>query len=672
MKLTESMIRDLVTTSKSAEEIADLLTMTGFELEEITVVEGEKVLDINVMANRGDGASSIGLAREILAKDVGSTPTELTQKLQAGNVAGDEGNEAVSRLAKVAIETEYCTRYACRVFEGLTNGPSPDWVQERLRKIGQRPISLLVDLTNYVMFETGQPLHAFDLDRIKGSQIIVRSAHDGEPMTTLDGKEHKLKSGQMMICDAERPVAVAGVMGGSDTEVSHSTTRCLLESAHFDHRSVRKTRKELGLQTDASYRFERYCDPEGVVRALNRFADLLRAAGGPDPVPGVIDCYPVKPVRDTVTVRRERVCHLLGMDVSSDEIERYLKLLGNRLERSGDTFRVTPPTWRIDLVREDDYVEEVGRVHGYEKIPEAAPIGSTPVGGAHGLEAMADRVREEALRCGFSQMWSHSLRELHPLDRRTGRVQVRSAPSPEIANLRNSLLPCLSDAALRNGGKDLHIYETGKVFEAGRESLQLALLSTGSLDGLHWNQSSSERADFFSMKGTVEALARAASACVEVGPLQPVDPRFHPTRQAAIGDVGVFGQIHPAIAEETGLPQETFLAEIDLDDLYKKRSESLHFRAVHRHPAARRDIAVVLDKTVLYRDVERAIQSACGDALERQWLFDVYEGKGIEPGHHSLAIALQFRKAGNFTDEEANQVRDAVVAALAELGARLR
>lgn len=672
MKLTESMLRDYVTTSKSVEEVSDLLTMVGFELEEITEVEGEKVMDINIMANRGDGASVIGLCREILAKDRECKPTELYSRLVGRQSPPDGDDSAINSHISVEIETEDCTRYACRVFEGLTNGPSPGWIQERLRKIGQRPISLLVDLTNYVMIETGQPLHAFDLDKLAGPKIVVRKARDGESMTTLDGVSHKLNSQQMMICDAERPVAVAGVMGGEDTEVSDSTTRCLLESAHFDHRSVRRTSKQIGLKTDASYRFERYVDPEGVIRAIERFTELLRIAIGINPVAGIIDVYPTKPVRNAISVRTERCARLLGMDVTAQEVKTYLTDLGSSVAEADGGFSVTPPTWRIDLEREEDYVEEVGRMHGYERIPEALPVGSTPVGGTYGLEALIDRVREELLRCGINQAISHSLRDVHPLDRDTGRIRVRDPHSPEIALLRNSILPSVSDAALKNGAKDIHLFEVGHVFDTDREFVQLGVLMTGSMDSVFWGVSGGETADLFVMKGVVERLFESVNVSYSGQTPAHADPRLHPTRQASLPGVGVFGQIHPDFAGEAGLPVDTFLAELDMTALSGLEEEERHFQSVYRNPAARRDIAVTVSKSVPYSSIEAAVSAAAGDVLEKQWLFDVYEGKGIEPGHHSLAIAIQLRKAGNFTDEEANQVRDSVVKALEGLGAKLR
>ncbi|MBS1721991.1 MAG: phenylalanine--tRNA ligase subunit beta [Armatimonadetes bacterium] len=672
MKLTESMLRDMVETRLTAEEIGDLLTMTGFELEDIEVVEGEKVLDVNIMANRGDGASVLGLAREVLAKDPSAKPTSLFKGLADWTPPADADAKDVNGLASVVIETSDCTRFSCRVFSNVSNGESPAWLKERLTKIGQRPISLLVDLTNYVMMETGQPMHAYDLAKVPAGKIIVRGARAGEKVKTLDGIERDLLPGEMMICDQSRPIGVAGVMGGEETEVSATTSACLLESAHFDHRSVRKTRKRLGLQTEASYRFERYVDPEGTVRAIERFGQLLAEAIGATAVPGVVDVYPAPPVRPRLRLRPSRASALLGMPVTADEIERYLTALGCTVERQGDEFAVTAPTWRIDLEREDDFVEEVGRIHGYEKIPEALPIGTTPMGGTHGPLEVIDRVREALVRCGLTQCISHSLRDLHALDAPGGRTIVRNPHSPEMAHLRNSNLPCLAEAAQRNGGRDLQLFEIGRVFSPGVEKPQLSILLTGALDQPSWRLKDRPNADFFTLKGILDRVFAAVGVDATWSLPKETDLRFHPTRSAELSGVGIAGQIHPDVAEACDLPSDTVIAEIDLDGLTRLAPSVTHFHSVHRNPAARRDIAMVVSKDVAYEQINAAVRKAAGEVLEKHWLFDVYEGRGMEEGHHSLAIALQFRKAGNFTDEEANQVRDSVVAALEGLGAKLR
>ncbi|MBA4292490.1 phenylalanine--tRNA ligase subunit beta [bacterium] len=694
MKLTLSMLKDYVETNLDAQAIANHLTMTGFELEEITEVEGEPVLDINIMANRGDGASVLGLSRELLAKDPSSRPTELYTRATNRFPASDAHNRDIWAKTSVEIQTASCTRYAARVFENLHNGPSPEWLQRRLRQIGQRPISLLVDLTNYVMFEVGQPLHAFDLNTLAGERIIVRQAEAGEKLTTLDGTTHELQPHHMVIADADHAIALAGIMGGEPTEVSESTTRCLLESAHFVNTSVRRTRKELGLFTEASYRFERSVDPEGVVASLNRFTELYTEITGEKPVGGVIDVYPTAPQTHELTVFIRRASTLLGMDITVEQAQSYLENLGfTILGISPDSIEVQTPTWRIDILREEDLIEEIGRVHGYEKIPEALPIGSTPIGGPQGFELLTDQIREAALRSGFDQVVSHSLRDLHPLDsdflspslgrggggvddQQPSRIRVRQPHSPEMAYLRNSILPSLTDAQRKNNLDNIHIFEIGRIHSSEGEFTQIAFLSNGTFEEQSWRPTDQSTADFFTLKGTLEQIAHSVNLPIAFK-RHTSDPRFHPTRCAKVilgnQDVGLIGQIHPLVAESSSLPATTVLAELTLDPLKHEVTGIPTYHSISRNPASRRDIAILIKKDVPFAEIEATILTAGGPDLERHWLFDVYEGKGVPDGFHSLAIALQFRRMNaNLKDEESNALRDQVVTALTSLGATLR
>jgi phenylalanyl-tRNA synthetase beta chain len=675
MKFPYAMLLDFVQTRLNAEQVGDLLTMAGFELEGIEEVGGDSVLDVKVMSNRGDGLSVFGLAREVLAKDGESEPTELY--LRAARRFKDEEDESQTlppNPAAVTIDTNECTRYACRYFDNLTGKDSPDWIKVRLEQSGQRSLGLLVDLTNYVMLELGQPLHVFDYDKLIGGRIVVRKARSGEKLTTLNGVDHELSSDQMMICDAVQPVAVAGVMGGQDSEVSTRSTRILLESAHFQNISVRRTRKQLGLNTDASYRFERSVDPDGVVAAIERFTELLGAQGSE-----IVDVYPGEGQRAVVEVHIDRAVKLLGMPIRHDEAKSYLERLGMTVIGHGDPYSVIPPSWRPDIVREEDLIEELGRVHGYDRIPERLPSGTTTSGGLKGQYLQDEMLRQAVVRSGYVQIISHSLRDRHPLDfSEENRIMPRNPASPETAYLRDSLLPSLADAATRNGSKNLHLFEMGQVFDknsAGgyRESQKLALLSTGELLPANRKGEVVPVADYFSLKGDLESIAQEAGFELTFSSSEPHDHRFHPTRQASLlagtTPVGVIGQIHPRIASELKLPEKTILAELDIRLSFWFGRVEIKVEPISRNPAVGRDIALLIDKAVPYASIERAIESAGGGLLERHWLFDVFEGTGIPEGKHSLGIGLQFRKYGeNFTDEEANQARERVVQALASLG----
>lgn len=661
MKLTLGMLKEYVETSRSAEEIGDLLTMTGFELEGIETVEGEPVLDISIMANRGDAASVLGLARELLAKDPESKPTELYERAQS-RFARDEGPMRSEEFGSVEIETPSCTRFSFRIFEDVENGPSPEWLQKQLRQIGQRPISLLVDLTNIVMMEVGQPMHAYDLPKVAGQKIIVRQAKEGEKLTTLDGEERELNPGHMIIADTERAIGIAGVMGGLDTEVSATTKTCLLESAHFSNISVRATRTELGMHTEASYRFERHVDPAGTITGLNRFAELYAQITGKEAVSGVVDLWPNPPMHKEVSLDLDRANELLGMEVPEDEARGALKRLGFDVREEA----VGVPTWRSDIEREEDLTEEIGRVYGYDRIPEALPAGSVSGGGLIGAVAHQEHLRQRAMAAGLDEAVCHTLGMEHPLDKCAEKTRVRTPHSPEMAELRCSILPGLAQTAARNGGQAM-VFEAGHVFMGQREWPEVGILMAGSLSDAGWHGRKGD-AGFYDLKGVIEAMEPGAT-------YEPSDDeRLHPTRQARImrgGEpIGVMGELDPLVAEQCGLEGTVCVAEIDIDASHRTADHELAYTPISRNPAARRDIAVVAKKSVSFADLEGALKH---DLLEDAWLFDVYEGKGIEPDERSLAIALQLRKmGGNLTDEEANQARDQIVQALAEKGARLR
>jgi phenylalanyl-tRNA synthetase beta chain len=376
------------------------------------------------------------------------------------------------------------------------------------------------------------------------------------------------------------------------------------------------------------------------------------------------------------------------MTVTKEQAANYLDRLGFDVEglNAGDELTVISPSWRPDIVREEDLVEELGRVHGYDRIPESLPSGLTTQGGSQGEYLVMDRLREAAVRTGFIQMVSHSLRDFNALDRpiATGsgieRIGPRVVASPEHAILRDSLLPSLMDAAIRNGGRNLHLFEMGQAFWKGQgtyiERRMMAFLSGGELLPSDRKGRDSRQADFFSLKGVVEAVSASVGITIALAN-GSADPRLHPTRQASIiaagRTIGGIGQIHPDIAEALKAPPGVFLAEFDVYDLISAGTPGLAIRPISRNPSVRRDIAVLVEKSIAFDRIESAIARACGEVLERQWLFDVFEGAGIPPGKHSLGIALQFRKVGeNFTDEEANQVRDLAVAALVEFGATMR
>lgn len=672
MRVSVEWLKEYVSTKANAEEIGSTLTMLGIELEAIEDSEIGPVLNFKVTPNRGDCLSVLGLARELCAKESSRyQPTELMHSAIKGFPLGDENTVCVDASVQI-IDENLCPRYGARVFHDTSIGQSSSLIQKRIIACGMRPINVIVDITNYVMLELGQPLHAFDLEKLREKKIVVRQAKRGEKLTTLDGEERELDANMLMICDAQSPVAVAGVMGGLDSEVTTSTKHILLESAHFDASSVRRTRKKLGMSTEASYRFERYVDPEGVIRALNRFAQLYEKESRCKSAPGVIDVYPMRYQPKKITVREQRWNTLLGMNVPIASAASSLITLGCKVHENGNALEVTPPSWRNDLLIEDDFVEEIGRVWGYEKIPELLPQGSTPLGGEYSEAKFYSDARNTMLRLGFTEVHSHTFREKSITDPECEYVEIRNPISPELRFLRPSLLHALCDVAQKHRTRPLRLFETGKVFTTGKEEMCLAGFLSGRLLEEHWANKQSPPADFFTLKGIIEELFRILSRDFHVS--ESSDLRFHPNRQANIQTgsetVGIMGQLKTPLCEELNIPAESFVFEINLDLCYQASSVEPQYKHISPYPAVRRDIAFAISKEVKFSSIENAIKNSISDVLENFWLFDVYEGKGVEEGHHSLAVAVVLRhKEKTLTDEEANEYREIAFRAVEKFGA---
>lgn len=675
MRLPVEWLSDYVSTSANAAQIGETLTMLGIELEEIHTSEIGPVLDLKVTPNRGDCLSVLGIARELCAKDINIyQPTVLLIDAIKGWPQNDE-NTPVEGIEVRIEDAELCPRYAARVLEGVTNGASSQKIQRRLTAAGMRPISLLVDLSNYVMLELGQPLHAFDLNNVGGNQIVVRRAKAGEKLTTLDAVERKLDDQMLMICDGNGPVAVAGVMGGENSECTPDTKTILLESAHFDPQSVRATRKKLGLNTEASYRFERFVDPEGVVRALNRFAMLLVSESNATLRPGVTDIYPQRHEFKQISVRSERWNKLLGMHVPDASAASILQMLGCTVSQTENAITATVPSWRSDLVREDDLVEEIGRVWGYDRIPEQLPQGSTTLGGPSQMTALIAKSREILLRSGFTEVLNHTLEAPSSLDIQCERVVLRTPGSSEMSHLRSSVLPGIVRAASRNRVKNACLFEVGNVFHHKFEFTMLGFFATGALSDEHWSSKPLGVADFFFAKGLIEQFSIRLGRQVEF--TDGTDSRFHPFRQAVakVGDRewGHFGVLGNDICDAFDVPRGSIAGELDLNDILLSPSSSDRYIPISHFPSARRDIAFLIDASIPFTEIEAAIMSSAPSELEKVWLFDRFTGKNLPEGKVSLAIALVFRHPERtLTDGEGNAMRDQVVAAISKLGGVVR
>jgi phenylalanyl-tRNA synthetase beta chain len=696
MRVPIDWLKDFVQFELSAEALAERLTMAGLEVEQVEETPQGEVLALYITPNRGDCLSIFGIAREVYAL-LGDAcqPTPLFERLNAQilNPPPAEPGE-VPQYARVEIlDPDLCPRYAARVIREVRIAPSPAKVQNRLLAAGMRPINNIVDATNYVMLELGQPLHAFDLDTLIDHRIVVRQAREGEIIHTLDGREHAIAPPMLMICDAERPVAVAGIMGGAETEVTPQTRHILMESAHFSPLSIRRTARALDLRTESSYRFERFVDPNLVLVAQYRVCELIEQWTGVAAVPGVLDVYPKPyPVRE-LTLRLARAEELLGFKVEDEEAHAVLQRLNLNPQPMGErTLRVQLPLYRYeDLKREVDLVEELGRVLGYERIPESPPVGITTQGKDSPEGAFSERVRTILLSAGLQEIVSHTLEPANPLQLPPP-VELRNPMSDELRYLRSSILSGLVFAAdhnRRRGMHDLHLFEIGRVFaqdessQGHRERLALGILMTGALHAPHWTGKPRE-ADFYSLKGVVEHLLTLLGIDAEFVAMgessfsTPSDARFHPGRVAeAVAQgrwLGRLGELHPLIQRQYELRRRVYLAEFDLEALHALAAHTVRYRSLPTQPPVLRDIAVIVSQEVPVGRLFATIWQAGGEWIESVRLFDRYTGAPVPEGSHSLAFSLVFRHPERtLTDEEVNARVEAIFEALQrEHGAQTR
>jgi len=673
--------------------VVDAINMTGLEVEASEEIEGSLVCSVKVTPNRGDCLSLVGVARELAAS--------LGREVRHPQVAVPETGPPVSTLAAVEIrDPDLCPRYTARVMQNVTVTSSPTWAMRRLLQCGMRPINSVVDATNLVMMELGQPLHAFDADLLSPAdglyQIIVRRAHAGEPFTSLDGQQHVLHGEMLVIADGERAVALAGVMGGANSEVNWSTQSLLLESAHFNRLSIRRTARELGMSSEASYRFERIVDPGGTVRAVDRLAQLILELGGTGEVAaGVVDAYPQVMLPVTIQVRPAKVNAVLGTDLPAPRMAEYLRRLELEVREEGKQLTVVAPTFRPDLQEEIDIVEEVARVHGYQNIAHRVTSGEGMVGRLNRKLAMQLRAAEILRGCGLAEAMTYSLeaasghdRMLLPADSPLRRVlALRSPKSEEYTQLRTTMLSSMLEALANNarrGVRDVQLFEIAKVFlprgenEQPDEPMRLAVAATGSQWHGSWGLSpAATQSDFYSLKGVVELLL--GQFAKEAPELRPAEhPSLHSGRAAALylggQELGMMGEVSQAVAANYDLAGRAYLLELDFDRLLELADLEREYRPLSRFPAVRRDVAMLVEAAVPAARLEGIMRACAGPTLERLELFDVYRGEQVPAGMKSLAYALTFRDPERtLTDTEVDATMAAVRQALVDqAGVQLR
>ncbi len=668
MKLVLPWMREFaaVPADASADAVASRLASCGFEVAEIlAAAAGGPVIDFEITANRPDCLSVVGLAREA------AVAFGVDFRIPDSRISAASASSAVE--VEIAAP-ELCPRYAAQVAR-VQIGPSPSWLAERLHAAGVRPINNVVDVTNYVMIERGHPMHAFDLERLAGRRIVVRSARKGETLRTLDGVERTLEPDMLVIADAERAAAIAGVMGGADSEVSDRTTLVAFESAWFLPRSVRITSRRLGLKTEASARFERGADIEAPVTAMARAIELLEKIGGGQAVGPVVDRYPRRADRRVLELRRARIAHLLGADVPAADTERLLAGLGFGAAARGEAWQVEVPAWRVDVTREVDLIEEIGRHYGYDRLPTSfPPLGEvTPAPDPRiGRDDLARRVM---LAAGFDEAVTFTFIErkaAEPFAAEGSIAAIANPLSEKFTVLRPSLLPGLLDALAHNrrhGQADVRLFEIGACFNTNDgEHRRAGLVWIGRADEEHW--SAPPRAvDFFDARGVAERLCGA----FRVPPrFVEASERFLAAGRAArlLGAdgrlLGIVGQLHPAVVEARDVPgrDDVYVAELDLDAL----GASMHAARIEplpRFPSIVRDLSILADVRLPAADVRGTIRSAAPATLVEVGEFDRYQGKGIPEGRVSLSYHLTFRAADRtLTDAEVDQAMAAIVAAL--------
>ena len=643
------------------------------------------VFELGLTPNRSDCFGVINVARELAM--IYNEPIRIPDT----DPAGEDGE--IRELVRVAIEdSRLSSRYVARMIRDIKVGPSPVWMQNLLRASGIRPISNIVDVTNFVMLETGQPLHAFDYNRLSGGEVSVRSAREGERLVTLDGQKRELTPDMIVIADREKPVALAGVMGGENSEVDAGTTTILLESAHFLPESVRRTSRRLGLRSEASGRFERGVSPEGSLYAASRALDLIAAMGAGTPVSGAVDAYPVAQPRYVISLRPDRVNRILGTNISPEEMKEYFSRLQFKVSGEDTLLEVEIPPYRMDITGEVDLVEEVARIYGYDRIPTTLPAtGMHPDRKSAGV-LLTERLRDILTGLGLSEIVTYAFISPEsfgllnlPADHEYRQsVRIMNPLSESQSVMRTTLLPGLLETAQRNfrrSSRDLALFETGRVFrpEDGeplpRETGMLGMLLTGE-KGRDWYGDTPEP-DFFTLKGILETLA--SSLNTELAFEQEKDhPALHPGRSARIlldgRVVGHMGEVHPQVLDAYDLGQRTLVLEMEADAFLPGSVRVNMYHSLPRYPAVSRDIAFVIPVEVENHRIMETIARVAGDKLVDYRLFDLYQGSQIAEGYKSIAYTLTYQSMEKtLTDEEVSGLHMAVQEAVEQqLGARLR
>ena len=635
----------------------------------------DAVIEYEITSNRVDCFSILGIAREA-AVTFG--------KPFCPPVVEPTGNdEDVNDFISVEVnDTELCPRYTARVVKNIKVGPSPEWMQRRLAAQGIRPINNIVDITNYVMEEYGQPMHAYDLSTIAGQKIIVRRAEDNEKFVTLDGQERTLDSSMLMICDAEKPVGIAGIMGGENSMITDDVDAILFEAACFDGTNIRLSGKKLGMRTDAQSKFEKGLDPNNASAAIDRACQLIEVLGCGEVVGGMVDVYGKVKEPHEITFQPERINRLLGTDLSAEQMLGYFKSL--ELEYDADRNVMIIPTFRQDLLGTADLAEEVARFYGYSNIPSTLPSGESTSGKVSFKHRVEDIAKETAEFCGFSEGMTFSFESPKVFDKLRldaddplrQAITIANPQGEDYSIMKTTPLNGMLVSLARNfnrRNKDVKLYEMAKIYlpkslpltEYADERVQFTLGFYG-------------EGDFFTMKGVVEEFLERAGMhdIVDYDPNAGKD-FLHPGRQANIiyqGKViGYMGEVHPEVCENYDMKTRAYIAVLDMPVITEMATFDRHFKGIAKHPAVNRDISMVVKKDILVGQIEKVIREKGGHHLESYHLFDIYEGSQIKPGYKSVAYSITFRANDRTLEEkDITAAMDKIIAGLEDLGIELR
>ncbi|MDU6398484.1 MAG: phenylalanine--tRNA ligase subunit beta [Veillonella sp.] len=662
-------------------------TPIGLDIKEALMLD-DTVYEFELTANRADCFSMVGLSREF--------GIMTNQKALFPVIMVNENGESIEGKASVAIEAhDLCTRFTSRLVTNVTIEPSPLWMQNRLRNSGIRPINNVVDVTNYVMLELGQPMHAYDYDCVADHTLIARRAKAGETLTTLDGNERELNESMLIIADTKGPIGVAGVMGGLTSEVTDKTTNVLFEAAVFNGPSIRRTSKALGMRSEASGRFERGVNHKYTAYAIDRAAQLLQQICPSCKVSvGVIDVYPEPVEQRTVTFTAEQINDYLGTSIEKDRMVDILTKLEFSITESGDTIEALVPTWRDDVTGMPDIAEEVARIVSYDNIAPTIPVAILSSGGMTPKKALTKEVTHYLAHAGLSQIITFSFMHKDGLtnmmlpegDSRYTAIPILNPISEEFPYMRTTLVPAVIEAAKRNiaqQNKDLWLFETANVYEpkalplteVPHERPMACGIMMGKVTEAAWNQAQRDT-DFYDVKGVVDGLlAKLGLTQYDIQPSS--ESYYHPGVSAHYTVNGVtianYGELHPQVVKNFDLSGKVYMFEIDLEAVLSITVPPFRYQSFSKFPGTSRDLAIVAPVSVTSGDIVALIKEHGGEYLESVSIFDVYEGEHIEAGYRSLAYNLQFRSMdGTLNDEDIDGAIQAIIDALATKNCKLR